>query len=92
MSTPLPSQGAVLPDAKSTTLETQLPDHMMNSKEGNRSEVASNENGEKEEDIEYPSSWRLASVVVALVLSMFLASLDMVRCSKALFISERTGI
>jgi len=32
---------------------------------------------EEEEHEEYPSSWRLASLVIALVLSMFLASLDM---------------
>lgn len=47
----------------------------LNSQEAIGVDLVSQEEEEKHE--EYPSSWRLASLVTALVLSMFLASLNM---------------
>ncbi|KAH7381521.1 major facilitator superfamily transporter [Pyrenochaeta sp. MPI-SDFR-AT-0127] len=69
--------GPIPPDDISARHEHWKPDGAMISKEGISSEVTSNTVDETKEEDEYPSSWRLASVVVALVLSMFLASLDM---------------
>lgn len=59
------------------------------------SKDAAAENGEVDplstiDDSEYPGGLRLAAIIAALVLSIFLASLDTVRRSKCLVVSALT--